>query len=101
MKREEESKEPGKEGVKGEALSGEKKSSKEAFKQFQRVRITTEKLTSKESEEYHAAKIGDEVGDPMKATSGPAISVLMKQICMISLIFGDFFALHALFPVAA
>jgi hypothetical protein len=62
-----------------------------------RTRITTEWLTGKESPEYQAAVIGDEVGDPMKATSGPAIAVLMKQMCIISLIFGQFFTSVAIF----
>ncbi len=62
-----------------------------------RMRITTEVLTGKESEEYKAAIIGDEVGDPMKATSGPSISILMKQTCLIALIFGEFFASVAIF----
>ena len=66
-----------------------------------RMRITTEVLTGKESEEYKAAIIGDEVGDPMKATSGPAISVLMKQTSLIALIFGEFFASVALIKVSA
>jgi len=61
-----------------------------------RMRITTEVLTGKQSEEYKAALIGNEVGDPMKATSGPAIAVLMKQSCLIALIFGEFFASVAL-----
>ena len=64
-----------------------------------RMRVTTEVLTGKESEEYRAAVIGDEVGDPMKATSGPAIAVLMKQSCLIALIFGEFFASVAIFSL--
>ena len=63
------------------------------------MRETHEELLGKESEEYQAAIIGDEVGDPMKATSGPAISELMKQSCMIALVFGEFFATYALFKI--
>ena len=67
--------------------------------QVKMKRITREILIGKESAEYQAAIIGDQVGDPMKAAAGPAISVLMRMICMISLIFGDFFVNHALCPL--
>ncbi len=64
-----------------------------------RTRFTYEELLGKDSDEYQAAVIGDQVGDPMKATSGPAISELMKQSCMLALIFGEFFASIALIKV--
>ena len=41
--------------------------------------------------------MGAEVGDPMKSASGPAVSTLMKQTCLIALIFGEFFASANLF----
>ena len=64
-----------------------------------RARVIYKELLGKDSDEYLAATIGDQVGDPMKATSGPAISELMKQSCMIALIFGEFFASIALVKV--
>lgn len=59
-------------------------------------RIIEETLKGKNSMEYQSAIIGDAVGDPMKSTSGPALGVLMKQACMIALIFGPCFAANAI-----
>ena len=81
-------------------LPAPKKSKEDpAKKKTLRTRHTIEELLGKDSDEYQAAAIGDQVGDPMKATSGPAISELMKQSCMIALIFGEFFASIALVKV--
>lgn len=57
-----------------------------------RLRITTDVLTGKGCEEYKAAVVGGEVGDPMRNASGPAVSSLMKESCLIALVFGEFFA---------
>lgn len=69
-------------------------------KQIKKMRVTVEQLIGKESPEYQAAIIGDQVGDPMKAAAGPAISILMRMLCMIAIVFGDFFAKYALFNMA-
>jgi len=50
----------------------------------------------KGNENYKAAVIGDTVGDPLKDTAGPAIDILMKQMCILSVILTPLFASEAI-----
>ncbi|MBP1589405.1 MAG: sodium/proton-translocating pyrophosphatase, partial [Kiritimatiellae bacterium] len=36
---------------------------------------------------HGAAVIGDTVGDPCKATSGPSLNILIKLMSMVSIVF--------------
>ena len=84
---------------KDEELEKISKKQKSVTQQVMMKRITRELLIGKESAEYQAAIIGDQVGDPMKAAAGPAISVLMRMLCMIALVFGEFFASVVIFKI--
>ncbi|MEJ7734950.1 MAG: sodium/proton-translocating pyrophosphatase [Polyangiaceae bacterium] len=44
-----------------------------------------------ENPAYGAAAVADSVGDPLKDTAGPAIHVLVKMLCVITLVFLPFF----------
>jgi len=47
----------------------------------------------KNSDAHKAAVVGDTVGDPLKDTVGPSINILIKLMCVISLVLAPLFSL--------
>ncbi len=49
-------------------------------------------VLEKGGDAYHAAVVGDTVGDPFKDTAGPSLNILVKLMCVVSLVIAPMLA---------